>query len=69
MTSTKAERKYDQFYALALILAKECIELHVYGPISGPKFGTTDKTIGYTNEVYSLMFKELACHAHSASYS
>ncbi|QZK90043.1 SusD/RagB family nutrient-binding outer membrane lipoprotein [Flavobacterium sp. CHNK8] len=59
----KAKGKYDQFYALALILKVEGMHrvTDTYGPIVYSKFGTTDKTIGYDSqeEVYNLMFKEL----------
>jgi hypothetical protein len=43
------KRKYDQFYALALILKVEGMHrvTDTYGPIIYSKFGTTDKTIGY----------------------
>lgn len=59
----KAKGKYDQFYALALILKVEGMHrvTDTYGPIVYSKFGTTEKTIEYDSqeEVYNLMFKEL----------
>ena len=59
----KAKGKYDQFYALSLILKVEGIHriTDTYGPIVYSKFGTTDPVIAYDSqeEVYNLMFKEL----------
>lgn len=59
----KAKGKYDQFYALSLILKVEGMHrvTDTYGPIVYSKFGTTDPVIEYDSqeEVYNLMFKEL----------
>ncbi|MBC5838043.1 RagB/SusD family nutrient uptake outer membrane protein [Flavobacterium muglaense] len=59
----KAKGKYDQFYALSLIIKVEGMHrvTDTYGPIVYSKFGTTDPIIAYDSqeEVYNLMFKEL----------
>ena len=59
----KAKGKYDQFYALSLILKVEGMHriTDTYGPIVYSKFGTTDPVIAYDSqdEVYNQMFKEL----------
>jgi hypothetical protein len=59
----KAKGKYDQFYALSLILKVEGMHrvTDTYGPIVYSKFGTLDPVIEYDSqeEVYNLMFKEL----------
>lgn len=59
----QAKGKYDQFYALSLILKVEGMHriTDTYGPIVYSKFGTLDPVIGYDSqeEVYDLMFKEL----------
>jgi hypothetical protein len=55
--------KYDQFYALSLILKVEGMHrvTDIFGPIVYSKFGTTDKVVEYDSqaEVYTQMFKEL----------
>jgi hypothetical protein len=55
--------KYDQFYALALILKVEGMHriTDTFGPIIYSKYGTTDPTIEYDSqqEVYNQMFDEL----------
>ncbi|MFH7012843.1 RagB/SusD family nutrient uptake outer membrane protein [Flavobacterium sp. FlaQc-52] len=59
----KAKGKYDQFYALSLILKVEGMHrlTDIFGPIIYSKFGTLDTTIGYDSqeEVYTQMFSEL----------
>jgi hypothetical protein len=59
----KAKGKYDQFYALSLILKVEGMHriTDTYGPIVYSKFGTLDPVIAYDSqeEVYNQMFKEL----------
>jgi Susd and RagB outer membrane lipoprotein len=59
----RAKGKYDQFYALSLILKVEAMHrvTDTYGPIVYSKFGTTDPVIEYDSqeEVYNLMFQEL----------
>jgi len=59
--STKG--KYDQFYAISLILKVEGMHrvTDVFGPIVYSQFGTTDATIPYDSqeEVYTKMFSEL----------
>ena len=55
--------KYDQFYALSLILKVEGMHrtTDIFGPIVYSKFGTTDKVVAYAAQadVYTQMFKEL----------
>jgi hypothetical protein len=55
--------KYDQFYALSLILKVEGMHrvTDIFGPIVYSKFGTTDKLVAYDSQadVYTQMFKEL----------
>jgi hypothetical protein len=55
--------KYDQFYALSLILKVEGMHrtTDIFGPIVYSKFGTTDKNVPYDAQadVYTQMFKEL----------
>jgi hypothetical protein len=55
--------KYDQFYALSLILKVEGMHrtTDIFGPIVYSKFGTTDKVVAYDAQadVYTQMFKEL----------
>ena len=55
--------KYDQFYALSLILKVEGMHrtTDIFGPIVYSKFGTTDKVVTYDAQadVYTQMFKEL----------
>lgn len=55
--------KYDQFYALSLILKVEGMHrtTDIYGPIVYSKFGTTDKTVAYDSQadVYKKMLSEL----------
>jgi len=55
--------KYDQFYALSLILKVEGMHrtTDIFGPIVYSKFGTTDKVVSYDSQdvVYAQMFKEL----------
>jgi hypothetical protein len=55
--------KYDQFYAISLILKVECMHriTDIFGPIVYSQFGTTDATIPYDSqeEVYTKMFSEL----------
>lgn len=55
--------KYDQFYALSLILKVEGMHrtTDIFGPIVYSKFGTTDKVVEYDSQdvVYAQMFKEL----------
>ena len=59
----KSKGKYDQFYALSLILKVEGMHrlTDTFGPIIYSKFGTTDSTIEYDSqqEVYNQMFSEL----------
>jgi hypothetical protein len=59
----RAKGKYNQFYALSLILKVEAMHrvTDTYGPIVYSKFGTTDPIIGYDSQeqVYTLMFSEL----------
>ncbi|MDX6182693.1 RagB/SusD family nutrient uptake outer membrane protein [Flavobacterium sp. Fl-77] len=59
----KSKGKYDQFYALSLILKVEGMHrlTDTFGPIIYSKFGTTDATIEYDSqqEVYTQMFAEL----------
>jgi hypothetical protein len=58
-----AKGKYDQFYALSLILKVEGMHriTDIFGPIVYSKFGTTDKLVAYDSQanVYTQMFKEL----------
>ena len=55
--------KYDQFYALSLILKVEGMHrtTDIFGPIVYSKFGITDKVVAYDSQadVYNQMFKEL----------
>lgn len=59
----KSKGKYDQFYALSLILKVEGMHrvADTYGPIIYSKFGTNASTIEYDalDEVYNQMFAEL----------
>ncbi len=59
----RAKDKYDEFYALSLILKVEAMHriTDTYGPIVYSKFGTTNPVIEYDSqeEVYNLMFQEL----------
>ncbi len=59
----KAKGKYDEFYALSLIIKVVAMQriTDTYGPIVYSKFGTTDPIIGYDSqeEVYNQMFKDL----------
>lgn len=59
----KAKGKYDEFYALSLIIKVVAMQriTDTYGPIVYSKFGTTDPIIGYDSqqEVYTQMFKDL----------
>lgn len=59
----RAKGKYNQFYALSLILKVEAMHrvTDTYGPIVYSKFGTTDPIIAYDSqeEVYNQMFKDL----------
>lgn len=59
----KSKGKYDQFYALSLILKVEGMHrlTDTFGPIIYSKFGTTASTIEYDSqeEVYNQMFSEL----------
>lgn len=59
----RTKGKYDQFYALSLILKVEAMHriTDTYGPIVYSKFGTEDALIEYDEqkEVYNQMFKEL----------
>lgn len=61
--ANKSKGKYDQFYALSLILKVEGMHrlTDIYGPIIYSKFGTLDTTIPYDSqeEVYTQMFSEL----------
>lgn len=61
--ANKSKGKYDQFYALSLILKVEGMHrmTDTFGPIIYSQFGTSDATIGYDSqeEVYNLMFSEL----------
>jgi hypothetical protein len=55
--------KYDQFYALSLILKVQGMHrtTDIFGPIVYSKFGTTDKLVAYDSQdaVYAQMFKDL----------
>ena len=59
----RAKGKYNQFYALSLILKVEAMHriTDTYGPIVYSKFGTTDPVIEYDSQdaVYNQMFSEL----------
>ena len=59
----RAKNKYDEFYALSLILKVTAMHrvTDTYGPIVYSQFGTTNPVIGYDTqeEVYNLMFQEL----------
>jgi len=59
----KSKGKYDQFYALSLILKVEGMHrlTDTFGPIIYSKFGSTESTIEYDSqeEVYNQMFSEL----------
>lgn len=59
----RTKGKYDQFYALSLILKVEAMHriTDTYGPIVYSKFGTENSVIEYDaqNEVYAKMFSEL----------
>ena len=59
----RAKGKYNQFYALSLILKVEAMQriTDTYGPIVYSKFGTTDPVIEYDSQeaVYAQMFAEL----------
>lgn len=59
----RTKGKYDQFYALSLILKVEAMHriTDTYGPIVYSKFGTENPIIEYDaqNEVYAQMFNEL----------
>jgi hypothetical protein len=59
----KSKGKYDQFYALSLILKVEGMHrlTDTFGPIIYSKFGSTASTIEYDSqqEVYTQMFAEL----------
>ncbi|WKL49863.1 RagB/SusD family nutrient uptake outer membrane protein [Flavobacterium pectinovorum] len=61
--ANKSKGKYDQFYALSLILKVEGMHrmTDTFGPIIYSQFGTSDATIGYDSqeEVYNQMFSEL----------
>jgi hypothetical protein len=61
--ANKSKGKYDQFYALSLILKVEGMHrlTDVFGPIIYSQFGTGSSTIGYDSqeEVYNQMLKEL----------
>ncbi|OXA80274.1 Susd and RagB outer membrane lipoprotein [Flavobacterium aquidurense] len=61
--ANKSKGKYDQFYALSLILKVEGMHrlTDIFGPIIYSKFGTLDTTIAYDSqeEVYTQMFSEL----------
>ncbi|MFH6996016.1 RagB/SusD family nutrient uptake outer membrane protein [Flavobacterium sp. FlaQc-48] len=61
--ANKSKGKYDQFYALSLILKVEGMHrlTDIFGPIIYSKFGTLDTTIAYDSqeEVYTQMFNEL----------
>ncbi|MDR7212461.1 RagB/SusD family nutrient uptake outer membrane protein [Flavobacterium piscis] len=61
--ANKSKDKYDQFYALSLILKVEGMHrmTDTFGPIIYSQFGTSDTTIGYDSqeEVYNQMFSEL----------
>jgi hypothetical protein len=58
-----AEGKYDQFYAVSLILKVEGMHrmTDIYGPIVYSAFGSTDATVPYDSQqdVYKKMFSEL----------
>lgn len=60
---TLTKGKYDQIYAISLILKVEAMHrmTDVYGPIVYSKFGTTDPTVTYDSQedVYNQMFSEL----------
>jgi hypothetical protein len=59
----RTKGKYDQFYALSLILKVEGMHriTDIYGPIVYSEFGTTNPVIAYDSQedVYSKMFVEL----------
>ncbi|WP_268846514.1 RagB/SusD family nutrient uptake outer membrane protein [Flavobacterium aestivum] len=59
----RTKGKYDQFYAISLILKVEGMHrvTDVFGPIVYSQFGTTNATIPYDSqeEVYTKMFSEL----------
>ncbi|MXO07241.1 RagB/SusD family nutrient uptake outer membrane protein [Flavobacterium sp. HBTb2-11-1] len=61
--ANKSKGKYDQFYALSLILKVEGMHrmTDTFGPIIYSKFGSNDATIPYDSqeEVYTQMFAEL----------
>ncbi|WP_316633771.1 RagB/SusD family nutrient uptake outer membrane protein [uncultured Flavobacterium sp.] len=61
--ANKSKGKYDQFYALSLILKVEGMHrvTDTWGPIIYSKFGSPDTTIPYDSqeEVYNQMFSEL----------
>jgi len=61
--ANKSKGKYDQFYALSLILKVEGMHrmTDTFGPIIYSQFGSTATTIGYDSqeEVYNQMFAEL----------
>ncbi|MEN2402189.1 RagB/SusD family nutrient uptake outer membrane protein [Flavobacterium sp. MC2016-06] len=61
--ANKSKGKYDQFYALSLILKVEGMHrvTDTWGPIIYSKFGSPDTTIPYDSqeEVYTQMFSEL----------
>ncbi|MBF4493102.1 SusD/RagB family nutrient-binding outer membrane lipoprotein [Flavobacterium sp. JLP] len=61
--ANKSKGKYDQFYALSLILKVEGMHrvTDTFGPIIYSQFGTSGATIAYDSqeEVYNQMFAEL----------
>jgi hypothetical protein len=61
--ANKSKGKFDQFYALSLILKVEGMHrlTDTFGPIIYSQFGSLDATIGYDaqDEVYTQMFGEL----------
>lgn len=61
--ANKTKGKYDQFYALSLILKVEGMHrmTDTFGPIIYSKFGNNEATIEYDSqqEVYTQMFSEL----------
>ncbi|WPO78645.1 RagB/SusD family nutrient uptake outer membrane protein [Flavobacterium sp. KACC 22761] len=61
--ANKSKGKYDQFYALSLILKVEGMHrvTDTWGPIIYSKFGSPETTIPYDSqeEVYNQMFSEL----------
>ncbi|MDR7372260.1 RagB/SusD family nutrient uptake outer membrane protein [Flavobacterium aquidurense] len=61
--ANKSKGKYDQFYALSLILKVEGMHrvTDTWGPIIYSKFGSPETTIAYDSqqEIYTQMFSEL----------